>query len=176
MENRSYIILDLYFLFPIIAHYLKFFLINLLYRKYVPHFTIRQFYPFILFYPFSSSKELIVFRKRKLLSGVAALFLICIGAYWLLHSDKQPEVCPQKVVEQINSGEKKAILTLADGKQVELVSGSAVDKDLGIVQVTGDSMAGLVYRAKDTIVKALEYHLLSVPRAGEYVMSLSDGT
>ena len=55
MENRSYIILDLYFLFPIIAHYLKFFLINLLYRKYVPHFTIRQFYPF------SSSKELIVF-------------------------------------------------------------------------------------------------------------------
>ena len=61
MENRSYIILDLYFLSPIIAHYLKFFLINLLYRKYVPHFTIRQFYPFILFYPFSSSKELIVF-------------------------------------------------------------------------------------------------------------------
>lgn len=37
-------------------------------------------------------------------------------------------------------------------------------------------MAGLVYRAKDTIVKALEYHLLSVPRAGEYVMTLSDGT
>ena len=61
MENRSYIILDLYFLSPIIAHYLKFFLINLLYRKYVPHFTIRQLYPFILFYPFSSSKELIVF-------------------------------------------------------------------------------------------------------------------
>ena len=29
---------------------------------------------------------------------------------------------------------------------------------------------------KDTIVKALEYHLLSVPRAGEYVMTLSDGT
>ena len=64
MENRSYIILDLYFLFPIIAHYLKFFLLNLLYRKYVPHFTIRQFYPFILFYPFSSSKELIVFNGR----------------------------------------------------------------------------------------------------------------
>ena len=123
-----------------------------------------------------NDRKTIVFRKRKLLSGVAALFLICIGAYWLLHSDKQPEVCPQKVVEQINSGEKKAILTLADGKQVELVSGSAVDKDLGIVQVTGDSMAGLVYRAKDTIVKALEYHLLSVPRAGEYVMTLSDGT
>ena len=120
-----------------------------------------------------NDRKTIVFRKRKLLSGVAALFLICIGAYWLLHSDKQPEVCPQKVVEQINSGEKKAILTLADGKQVELVSGSAVDKDLGIVQ---DSMAGLVYRAKDTIVKALEYHLLSVPRAGEYVMTLSDGT
>ena len=58
MENRSYIILDLYFLSPIIAHYLKFFLINLLYRKYVPHFTIRQFYPF------SSSKELIVFNGR----------------------------------------------------------------------------------------------------------------
>ena len=85
-----------------------------------------------------NDRKTIVFRKRKLLSGVAALFLICIGAYWLLHSDKQPEVCPQKVVEQINSEEKKAILTLADGKQVELVSGSAVDKDLGIVQVTGD--------------------------------------
>ena len=64
MENRSYIILDLYFLFPIIAHYLKFFLINLLYRKYVPQFSIRQIYPFILFYPFSSSKELIVFNGR----------------------------------------------------------------------------------------------------------------
>lgn len=123
-----------------------------------------------------NDRKRVVFRKWKRLSGVAALFLICIGVYWLLHSDKEPKTHPQEVAEQIKSGEKKAILTLADGKQVELVSGNAVDMDLGVVQATGDSMAGLVYRAKDIRVETLEYHVLNVPRAGEYIMTLSDGT
>jgi len=121
-------------------------------------------------------RKSVFFRIGKLLSGAAALLLICIGVYRLLHSGGQPAMPPQEVAVQIKSGEKKAVLTLADGKQVELISGSAVELDLGSVQATGDSLAGLVYLAKDTRVKTLEYHVLKVPRAGEYIMTLSDGT
>lgn len=121
-------------------------------------------------------RKKLLLRRWKLVSGIAALFLICIGTYIFLHAGGQPETLPQEMAEQVKSGEKKAILTLADGKQVALGSGSSVDMDLGIVQATGDSIGGLVYRAKDTVVKTLKYHVLTVPRSGEYIMTLSDGT
>lgn len=80
------------------------------------------------------------------------------------------------VVQDIPAGAMKAMLTLADGSQVPLNAGKAVNIDLGFAQVVEDSLEGLQYRFQDTAVTSVQYNTLAVPRGGEYIMTLSDGT
>jgi len=114
--------------------------------------------------------------QKRILSGIAALVMIGMGCLWLL---RQPfGELPQVVAEgpDIGCGVMKACLTLANGEKVILNTGNKVNVDLGFAQAVEDSLVGLVYRVKDSSNTAPEYHLLSVPRAGEYIMTLSDGT
>ncbi|MEG2339630.1 MAG: FecR domain-containing protein [Odoribacter sp.] len=114
-------------------------------------------------------------RRIYRLSTVAALLLLCIGIMILM---RRPEnnVIKVAVCEDVRFGEKKAMLTLADGKQINLTEGKEVNVDFGFAQAMEDSTGGLVYRFKDTLGSCNEYHTLTVPRAGEYVMVLSDGS
>lgn len=57
-----------------------------------------------------------------------------------------------------------------------MTSGSKVDVDLGFGRAVEDSLSGLIYRLQDTVKVPREFHTLSVPRAGEYMMVLSDGS
>ncbi len=79
-------------------------------------------------------------------------------------------------VEEVKAGGRKALLTLADGKTVELHTGEKVNVDLGFAQAVEDSVGGLAYRFCEETPVPLEYHTLTVPRAGEYIMTLSDGS
>lgn len=109
-------------------------------------------------------------------SGVAALIGICLGSWKIFQSDC-PDTLPQElVVEDVQSGEKRAMLTLADGRQIPLASGQEVKVDLGFARAVEDSVAGLVYQFKDSVEIPVEYHTITVPRAGEYIMVLSDGS
>lgn len=111
-----------------------------------------------------------------LVSGVAALFLLFFAVSLFM---PRPEIAVDEnaVARQIiEPGEKKAVLTLADGKQVPLLGGKTMAVDLGSATVVDDSVSGLVYKFKDSGDHKLEYNTLSVPRGGEYIMTLSDGT
>ena len=55
---------------------------------------------------------------------------------------------------------KKLLLTLADGRQVELKADHQVNMDLGTVTAIEDSLVGLVYQVKDSSKTPLEYHQL----------------
>lgn len=110
------------------------------------------------------------------LAGIAALILICLGVTLFIKTGNQIIPEPLNVAEEVKSGEMKAMLTLANGQKVELNSGNKVEVDLGFGRAVEDSLSGLVYQLKDTVTVPREFHTLSVPRAGEYVMVLSDGS
>lgn len=119
--------------------------------------------------------KLFIFKRRLLLVGVAACLLLCLG-WWSLFQNSVWKQTDILISDQIPSGERKAVLTLSDGSQMALSACHSVNIDLGIVAVTEDSISGLIYRLKDSLKQKVEYHILTVPRGGEYIMSLSDGT
>ena len=80
------------------------------------------------------------------LTGIAALFILLLGTT-LLFSRKEANVpLPLAAVEEVKAGGRKALLTLADGKTVELHTGEKVNVDLGFAQAVEDSVGGLAYR------------------------------
>lgn len=75
-------------------------------------------------------------------------------------------------------GEKKAILTLADGKEVSLIASQDTrlkEKDGTMIQI--DS-ATLNYQSSPQNASAIQevYNRVEIPRGGEYSLLLSDGT
>lgn len=120
-------------------------------------------------------KKSIRLRLTAWASGIAVLLEIGLCVSYFVH--REDVVMSERIIaKDVKSGEKKALLTLADGRQVELKADHRVNMDLGTVTAIEDSLVGLVYQVKDSSKTPLEYHLLSVPRAGEYIMTLSDGT
>lgn len=112
------------------------------------------------------------------LTGAAALVLLTLGGLWWLNREYAGEITllAQDRPVVMKAGEKKAVLTLADGRKVELNAKNVI-VDLGGVKAEDDSVAGLVYRQlSDSVTVVTEYNTLTVPRAGEYMLTLSDGT
>lgn len=110
------------------------------------------------------------------LSGMVALLAICFGVHLFLQTGKKTAYTPLAVVEEVKSGEMRATLTLANGEKVGLNSGNKVNVDLGFARAVEDSLNGLIYRFKDSVTAPRDFHTLTVPRAGEYIMVLSDGS
>ncbi|WP_242083893.1 FecR family protein [Aestuariivivens sediminis] len=69
----------------------------------------------------------------------------------------------------IEPGTDKAVLTLEDGSQIALEKGNAIQTQNAI-----SNGEALVYKNKEVI--ELVYNYLTVPRGGQFVIELSDGT
>lgn len=108
--------------------------------------------------------------------AVAALLVVCIGTVLLLRNKETKIPVSLASVEDVESGEMKATLTLATGEKVTLGKEGNARVDLGFADVVEDSLKGLVYQFKDSVRHSREFHALTVPRAGEYIMMLSDGS
>lgn len=128
-------------------------------RKAISHGTVRSLWQ----------------NRRAGLVGIAALLAVSIGAVVFLQTKEKVDSLPLAVNAEVKAGEMKAMLTLANGQKVEL-SNKEQNIDLGFVCAVEDSAAGLKYQLKDSVVIPREMHTLSVPRAGEYMMTLSDGS
>lgn len=120
----------------------------------------------------NSGKRFLGYR----LGGIAALVVVCAGIALLFQKKENDIPQPLALVEEVKAGEMKAMLTLGDGKKVELPGAGQVNVDLGFAHAVEDSLSGLVYEFNDSVVTPHEYHTLTVPRAGEYIMVLSDGS
>ncbi|WP_430932450.1 FecR family protein [Saccharicrinis sp. 156] len=107
-------------------------------------------------------------------AGVAASIILLVGLFLVFNmpTSEQPSVT---AYENIKPGTNQAILTLADGKQIELnkldttinVSGGGINISASKVLYTADSK---------TANQPLVYHTLQTPRGGEYNLTLADGT
>lgn len=119
-------------------------------------------------------------RRRRYLSWqwmaryAAVIVLGVVLAYWFRQPEKPQRPMVVRAVQDVQPGTMKAVLELEDGVQVAL-GAPEVERDERLVSrgITGqDSLVR--YAGQDT--RPVEHHVLRVPRGGEYVLALADGT
>lgn len=103
------------------------------------------------------------------------LFIFSAGVYFIKWQKDHEVQNPEVVQTGIVPGSTKAILEFASGKRVYLDKKEEklgrLLKQYGISEE--DSL--LAYRSSETVL-ANEYHTLVVPRGGEFILALEDGT
>ncbi len=105
--------------------------------------------------------------------AASVTILFCVGMAWyFVGSDTNKENVTSSVIEY---GRSKAMLFLATGEVIELES----TLDTVHTRIEGENFVNdgkrLVY-SDTTRVKEVEWHTLQVPRGGEFVLCLADGT
>lgn len=122
---------------------------------------------------FSDNKpsKVIPFYKTPLFKyGVAAsilLFVTFTTVFQFRNDDKLVKVIPNK----IEIGTDKATLTLEDGSTVTLEKGKVYNNNN--VNSTGKE---LLYKKSKSASKDVAYNFLTIPRGGQFTLTLSDGT
>lgn len=113
------------------------------------------------------------------LSAVAGILLF-VTIFWF-YKERIDSSGKNLVVKKIHTdfkpGGNKAILTLANGKEVSLgnfATGNVASQ--GAVQVMETETGKLVYKRNTEISEAVMINKLTTPRGGEYQLVLSDGT
>lgn len=125
------------------------------------------------------SKRLVQRRKRSFrflpYAVAAAVLVIGFGISLRLFTDRQkiqPDFLPTS--QQVVPGQKQAMLTLSNGRQIVLSDSLSpmTEKNGTKIRNTGNQ---LIYNPADTST-VLMYNTITVPRGGEYKLSLSDGS
>lgn len=120
-------------------------------------------------------------RYRRFTYRFAATLVLAVGAWWVWqqgHRTTPVVATPAPIVAMSTGvpGGNKAILTLSDGRQVNLdESANGTVADQGNVQVSKLSDGKLAYNALQKPAIAV-YNTLATPRAGQFSVSLPDGT
>ncbi len=131
---------------------------------------------------YSGKKGYMVFRERRgcarwvnMIRWVAAVWVIVLGAMlWLTLGESGEKEVPPVASKVIPAGEKKARLILADGTEVEVSkTGAHVLKEEGVnIKYENGEISYETERVSTEIV----YNELEVPRGGECIVTLDDGT
>ncbi len=114
------------------------------------------------------------YRWKRLLAVASVFALLVFGAWFLLgrHQSKTKQIAVHSVMQDVAPGGNKAILTLANGRQIILDSaqGNIVQQgSLKVINLNGR----LDYEGQGNTV---EYHTLSTPKGGQYKLVLPDGS
>lgn len=120
-----------------------------------------------------------VFRlsKKTLFKYVAAAMVTSLLAVTFLYKDKifnKPTEIPAVVkndIENIKPGTDKATLTLGDGSKIALEKGSPIKTQNA--HINGGE---IIYKDSKQNPSKLVYNYLTIPRGGQFVIKLSDGT
>lgn len=126
-----------------------------------------------------------VHKKRRLgrhvWSGIAAACVV-VGVILLLwmRGGEPKELLPLNLAE-VQSGSPKATLILDDGQEIRLTADTSFRLQTEGAMLKEEGHAGLKYDVSDSIKEVLihqpvKYNRLLVPRGGEYIMTLADGT
>lgn len=116
-------------------------------------------------------------------AAAAAIILLLAGAGWWgwMTTEKKPEAVAVKPVappqqHDILPGSNKAVLTLADGAQINLddAQKGTLSKQ-GTTDVVKLANGQVAYQA-GAPVEEVKYNTLSTPRGGQYQLTLPDGT
>lgn len=114
-------------------------------------------------------------RSLRFLPYAAAVLVVGLGISFGILNNRPQAVSPvQPMSQQVVPGQKQAVLTLSTGQQVILSDSLSpmTEKNGTTIQNTGSQ---LVYNQSDTS-DILVYNTVTVPRGGEYKLTLSDGS
>jgi transmembrane sensor len=126
--------------------------------------------------------------RRRWWSHTAAasiITVVCAGGAWLWfskHHSTAPvrAAAPAVAAVDVKPGGNRAVLTLADGRRIDLGStANGVLANQGNTRVAKLSDGQLAYnkdKTADDRPQALAYNSLSTPRAGQFTLRLPDGT
>ena len=119
----------------------------------------------------------------RIAASIAAAFLVFIFVVQVYRQnkvqDQQVDVKKSKPIPaDISPGSANAVLTLADGKSIQLdghKNGLLNEQQSGAISKSGD---GIVLTANDKMggESMTALNIISIPRAGKYNITLSDGT
>ena len=122
-------------------------------------------------------------RRRTYIASI--ILVICAGGawLWLLPHHREtltPTASRAAAASDIQPGSNKAVLTLADGRRIDLdTSANGVLTHQGNMKVSKLSDGKLAYNKVTTSEEkpqAQAYNSLSTPRAGQFTLRLPDGT
>ncbi|HJS00056.1 MAG TPA: FecR domain-containing protein [Flavobacterium sp.] len=116
------------------------------------------------------SKVIPLYQRPFFKYAIAASMLLLITfttVFQFRNEDNVANVIPNK----IEIGTDKATLTLEDGSTVTLEKGKVYNNKN--VNSTGK---GLLYKNSESSSKEIAYHFLTIPRGGQFSLTLADGT
>ena len=105
----------------------------------------------------------------------ACLILFVIGWVWWKRGDGNgSKLAHISKEEGVHPGTDKAVLTLASGRTIILDSiGTGLLAREGNINIENKGGGALVYLGQDT---TMNYNTVSIPRGGQYMITLGDGT
>lgn len=104
-------------------------------------------------------------------AAVAALFVLNLYDFGF-NSDKSSVV---NSFQSIESGKSKAVLTLDNGKKIDLVDDQKLNLESDDTKIIGGGNS-ITYLQKISDPKKQKYNILKTPRGGEFFITLSDST
>ena len=128
-------------------------------------------------------KEFTLKRTWPRVAAAASLLLvISVSAYYLLYKTT-PAVKPIQTVAMqepdFKPGGNKAVLTLADGRQILLkdaTNGKLAEQGAVVINKTAEGKIIYGALAGNTVTGASAFNTMSTPRGGQYQLTLADGT
>lgn len=145
-----------------------------------------------------SAKELIEDKNKSLVSllthiterqryvlwrnigAAASIFLIAMASFFFFFNDNQ-QLTPRDTafVNDISAGGPKAILTLADGKKIDLnqaANGNLAQLAGVEIRKTADGQLSYTIKENAPGTAAMQYNTIETPNGGQYQVKLQDGT
>ncbi|MDO5970413.1 DUF4974 domain-containing protein [Flavivirga aquimarina] len=123
-------------------------------------------------------KQKLIRQKTFKYSAIAASVVILLSITVLLNKDDGPQINTSIIAENnIKIGTDKAVLTLEDGSEVHLEKGQAYQ--LNNITSNGEKITyptGQQGGYIETKTEEIAYNVLTVPRGGQFIINLSDGT
>ncbi len=111
----------------------------------------------------------------KYLKYAAAIVILLSSGYFLTIANKDQPISSPAVVDTSNDiqvGTDKATLTLEDGSNVVLEKGSSFSRD----HLTSNGEQIVYNTAKNNKIKDIKSNILTIPRGGQFFITLADGT
>lgn len=127
-------------------------------------------------------RETVVIRSRKIRSRVlrvaaAIIFPLMVGGMiWLMSDSKQGDSSTLLAHEEIKVGSSKAVVTLSNGEKVALFGDTTVRVNDGLAVMVNQKDTLNFMRNNEAVVANNSFTVIQIPRGGEYIVRLEDGT
>ena len=103
--------------------------------------------------------------------AIAASIALFISVSFFLSNKTNQSIITPIIINNVETGTDKAILTLEDGNEIALEKGRNYQTE----NLTSDGKT-LIYSNTNKVISEISYNYLTIPRGGQYYIKLADGT